>query len=104
MCGEEDEFLREDGPPNDVGELPDVSSSKARGRLRLPGRTYNPYASLCNSCSACIMSVARRQQRAGGGYLSRGSGTGAVPQAGSRRLYAREAALLHFAHGGLLPR
>lgn len=56
MCGEEDEFLREDGAPDDGGELPHVSNSKARGGLRPPGRTYNPYASLCNSCSACIMS------------------------------------------------
>lgn len=32
MCGEEDELLREYSPPNDGGE--------------------NPYASLCNSCSA----------------------------------------------------
>ncbi|OSS49045.1 hypothetical protein B5807_05773 [Epicoccum nigrum] len=98
MCGEEDELLREYSPPNDGGELPDVSNSKARGELLPPGRTYNPYASLCNSCSAYIMSVAHHQQKAAGAYLSRGFGTRAVPQAGSRRLYALEAALLHFAH------
>jgi hypothetical protein len=103
MCGEEDDLLREDGAPNDGCELPHVSISWWTAQVRPPGRTYNPYASLCNSCSACIMSVARRQQKAGGGYLSRGFGTRAVPRAGSRRLYALEAAPLHFAHA-LLPR
>lgn len=29
MCGEEDEFLREDGAPNDCGKLPHVSNSKS---------------------------------------------------------------------------
>lgn len=70
-------------------------SVRLRVSLVTPGRTYNPNASLRNSCSTCGMSDVYQRKKVDQPYLSRGCDTTVVLQADSRRLYVLEVALLH---------